>query len=88
MIYVTVCPLISFLTKRFSYRLVILCGLIMTGIGFFLVAKSEIFGLEPSSTMIIMGLLLFGVTMPMLSITPMPEILEAIESREDLNYDP
>ena len=65
-----------------------LIGLTLVAVAIFLVAQSTIFGFKPTSVMIIMGLLLLGGASPMISIPIMPEMLESIETRPDLNFDP
>ena len=87
-IYATLCPMMYLLTQRFPKPLVMLIGLTLMGISILLIAQSKIFGITPTSTMIVMGLLLLGGASPMISIPIMPEMLESIEKRVDLNYDP
>jgi MFS family permease len=76
------------LTQRFPKPLVMLIGLVLMGISILLIAQSSVFGITPTSTMIVMGLLLLGGASPMISIPIMPEMLESIEKRTDLNFDP
>jgi len=53
----------------------------------FLIGTSPYLGLDRSSTTIMIGLLLLGVSAPMISIPVLPDMLEAIEDADDLNYD-
>jgi Flp pilus assembly protein protease CpaA len=80
--------MVFILTKRLPNRLVMLIGLFLASFSMLLIAKSPIFGLEPSSTMMIAGLVGLGASMPLITIPLKPESLDAIESRGDLNYNP
>jgi hypothetical protein len=52
----------------------------------FLIGTSPYLGLDRSSTTIMIGLIILGFSAPMISIPILPDMLEAIEEAEDLNY--
>jgi len=53
----------------------------------FLIGTSPYLGLDRSSTTIMIGLLILGCAAPMISIPILPDMLEAVEDSEHLNYD-
>ena len=53
-----------------------------------MIAKSPIYGMEPSSTMMLTGLMALGASMPLITIPLKPECLDAIETRKDLYFNP
>lgn len=63
-------------------------GHILCSVGMFIVGSSSIFGLVDDSNIILGGLCLLGFSASLIAIPVMPECLEAIEDRTDLNYDP
>jgi hypothetical protein len=52
------------------------------------VGSSKFFGLENDANMVLAGLCVLGLSASLIAIPVMPECLEAIEERTDLNYDP
>ncbi len=75
-------------TERVPKRLVIIIGHILCAFGMLTVGCSKLFGLENDANMILAGLAVIGFSASLIAIPVMPECLEAIEDRSDLNYDP
>jgi len=76
------------ITERVPKRLVIISGHILCATGMLVVGSSKIFGLENDANMVLAGLCVLGLSASLIAIPVMPECLEAIEDRTDLNYDP
>ena len=55
-------------------------------VGMFFVGTSKALGLENNPAMIILGLMIIGAAAGMISIPVLPEMLEAIEERNDRKY--
>ena len=87
-IYAALSPLMYLMTERMPKRAVMIIGIFMLSIGMFCVGTSKYFGLENNPGMIMLGLMIIGTSAGMISIPVLPEMLEAIELREDLRYDP
>ena len=87
-IYAALSPLMYLMTERMPKRAVIIIGIILMSVGMFCVGTSKYFGLENNPGMIMLGLMIIGVAAGMISIPVLPEMLEAIELREDIRYDP
>ena len=85
-IYAALSPLMYLFTERLPKRAVILIGIILMSIGMFFVGTSKSLGLENNPAMIILGLMIIGASAGMISIPVLPEMLEAIEERNDKNY--
>lgn len=85
-IYAALSPLMYLFTERLPKRAVILIGIVLMSIGMFFVGTSKSLGLENNPAMIILGLMIIGAAAGMISIPVLPEMLEAIEERNDRNY--
>ena len=85
-IYAALSPLMYLFTERLPKRAVILLGILMMSIGMFFVGTSKSLHLENNPAMIMLGLMIIGAAAGMISIPVLPEMLEAIESRNDRNY--
>ena len=85
-IYAALSPLMYLFTERLPKRAVILLGILMMSVGMFLVGTSKSLGLENNPAMIILGLMVIGAAAGMISIPVLPEMLEAIDERNDRNY--
>mmetsp|Transcript_23369 Transcript_23369/g.31307 ORF Transcript_23369/g.31307 Transcript_23369/m.31307 type:complete len:236 (+) Transcript_23369:601-1308(+) len=86
LIYAALSPLMYLFTERLPKRAVILIGILMMSIGMFFVGTSKSLGLENNPAMIILGLMIIGAAAGMISIPVLPEMLEAIEERNDRSY--
>ena len=85
-IYAGLSPLMYLLTEKLPKRAVILIGILLMSVGMFFVGTSKSLGLENSPVMIMLGLAIIGAAAGMISIPVLPEMLEAIEERNDKNY--
>jgi len=85
-IYAALSPLMYLFTERLPKRAVILIGILMMSVGMFFVGTSKALGLENNPAMIILGLMIIGAAAGMISIPVLPEMLEAIEERNDRKY--
>lgn len=85
-IYAALSPLMYLFTERMPKRAVILLGILMMSVGMFFVGTSKSLGLENNPAMIILGLMIIGAAAGMISIPVLPEMLEAIEERNDRKY--
>ena len=85
-IYAALSPLMYLFTERLPKRAVILIGIILMSIGMFFVGTSKTLGLENNPAMIILGLMIIGAAAGMISIPVLPEMLEAIDERNDRKY--
>ena len=85
-IYAALSPLMYLFTERLPKRAVILIGIVMMSVGMFFVGTSKSLGLENNPAMIILGLMIIGAAAGMISIPVLPEMLEAIEERNDRDY--
>jgi len=85
-IYAALSPLMYLFTERLPKRAVILIGILMMSVGMFFVGTSKSMGLENNPAMIILGLMIIGAAAGMISIPVLPEMLEAIDERNDRNY--
>jgi hypothetical protein len=56
--------------------------------GVMTVGCSEVFGLENDADMVLFGLCIMGLATSLVAIPVMPECLESIEERDELNFDP
>ena len=88
LIYAASSPFLFLVTEKIPKRLVMISGHILCALGMLIVGCSTIFGLSNDSNMILAGLCLLGFSASLIAIPVMPECLEAIEDRNDLNYDP
>lgn len=88
MIYAASSPFLFLITEKVPKRLVIICGHTLCALGMLTVGCSQIFGLANDANMILAGLAVVGFSASLIAIPVMPECLEAIEDRNDLNYDP
>lgn len=87
-IYAALSPLMYLFTERLPKRAVILIGILMMSVGMFFVGTSKSLGLENNPAMIILGLMIIGAAAGMISIPVLPEMLEAVEERNDRDYEP
>ena len=85
-IYAVLSPLMYLFTAKLPKRAVILIGILLMSFGMFFVGTSKWLGLENSPIMIITGLMIIGAAAGMISIPVLPEMLEAIEERNDRSY--
>lgn len=85
-IYAGLSPIMYLFTEKLPKRAVILLGILLMSIGMFFVGTSRTLGLENSPIMIMVGLMIIGAAAGMISIPVLPEMLEAIEERNDRNY--
>ena len=85
-IYAALSPLMYLFTEKLPKRAVILIGILLMSFGMFFVGTSKFLGLENSPFMIITGLMIIGAAAGMISIPVLPEMLEAIEERNDRSY--
>ena len=85
-IYAGLSPLMYLFTEKLPKRAVILFGIFLMSVGMFFVGTSKSLGLENSPIMIMLGLAIIGAAAGMISIPVLPEMLEAIEERNDRNY--
>lgn len=76
------------LTEKFKRRLIIWIGIVGLSLSMLLIATSPVLHLPHSPYIVFLGLVLLGVSSPLISIPVLPEVLESIETREDLNYSP
>ena len=88
LIYAASSPFLFLITERVPKRLVIISGHILCATGMLIVGSSKFFGLENDANMVLAGLCVLGLSASLIAIPVMPECLEAIEDRTDLNYDP
>jgi len=86
-IYAALSPLMYLFTDRLPKRAVILIGIVLMSIGMFFVGTSKSLGLENNPAMIILGMMMVGAAAGMISIPVLPEMLEAIEERNDRKYE-
>ena len=87
-VYAALSPLMYLLTERLPKRAVILLGILLMSVGMFFVGTSKTLGLENSPVMMLIGLMIIGAAAGMISIPVLPEMLEAIEERNDRSYNP
>ena len=87
-IYAALSPIMYLFTEKLPKRAVILIGIVLMAIGMFFVGTSKTLGLENNPAMIILGLMIIGASAGMISIPVLPEMLDSVEERKDLNYDP
>lgn len=87
-IYASVCPLMYLLTDRLPKRGVIVLGMVIMSTGALFVGTSPIIGLHEDSRFILFGLMLIGFAASMITIPVLPEMIESVERRVDLNYNP
>ena len=85
--YAVTAPLLYLFTDRMPKRAVMLIGVLMCALGMFFVGTSKSLGLENNPEMIITGLIILGISWGIMSVPVMPEMQEAVEQREDLDYD-
>ena len=85
--YAVTAPLLYLFTDRMPKRAVMLIGVLMCATGMFFVGTSKSLGLENNPEMIITGLIILGISWGIMSVPVMPEMQEAVEQREDLDYD-
>ena len=85
-IYAALAPIMYLLTERMPKRLVIVIGTLICAVGMFFVGTSKSLGLENNPAMIVLGLMFLGGSWAIMSIPVLPEMLEAVEMRVDLNY--
>ena len=85
-IYAAISPLMYLFTERLPKRAVILIGIMMMSLGMFFVGTSKSIGLENNPALILLGLMIIGASAGMISIPVLPEMLEAIDERDDKKY--
>lgn len=88
LIYAASSPFLFLLTEKVPKRLVIITGHMLCSAGMLIIGCSKIFGLVNDADLILCGLCIIGFSASLIAIPVMPECLEAIEDRQDLNYDP
>lgn len=87
-IYAALSPLMYLLTERMAKRSVIIIGIVLMAVGMFCVGTSPLLGFDNNPATIFIGMMIIGVAAGMISIPVLPEMLEAIEGRKDMNYEP
>ena len=85
-IYAAFAPVMYLLTERMPKRAVIVLGAVVMSVGMFFVGTSKSLGLENNPAMIVIGLMILGASWAIMSIPVLPEMLEAVEMKADLNY--
>ena len=85
-IYAAISPLMYLFTERLPKRAVILIGIMMMSLGMFFVGTSKSIGLENNPALILLGLMIIGASAGMISIPVLPEMLEAIDEKDDKKY--
>ena len=84
--YASLAPIMYLFTERMPKRAVIILGALLLAVGMFFVGTSKSLGLENNPGMIVLGLMILGGSWAIMSIPVIPEMMEAVELRQDLNY--
>ena len=87
-LYASIAPFMYLLTSRMPKRFVIQLGITLMGFGMFFVGTSKLMGFENDADFVLAGLCMIGVAAGMIAIPVLPEMLESIEEKEELGYDP
>jgi len=85
-IYAALAPLMYLFTARAPKRAVILLGVLLLAVGMFFIGTSKSFGLENNPAMIMIGLMIFGGSLAIMSIPVLPEMMEAVETLSLKHY--
>ena len=84
--YASFAPLMYLFTRRAPKRAVMVFGILLNAVGMFFVGTSKTLGLENNPAMILFGLMILGASFAITSIPVLPEMLEAVETRSNFNY--
>lgn len=87
--YMASMPLVFKLLQTMSRRGVILIGLILITVGMLVTGLDKVYNFENPGVFTLIGLAIYGFGFAMISIPVMPEILEGIESSDEIvdDYD-